>query len=44
MVDFNPAIGNYCNDGGLTLMPGATDLKKDALVNSHRILKKQLTL
>jgi len=43
MVDFNPAIGNYCNDGGLTfLMPGATDFKKDTLVNSHKILKKTI--
>ena len=42
MVDFNPAIGNYCNDGGLTfLMPGATKFKSDALINSHKILKKQ---
>lgn len=43
MVDFNPAIGNYCNDGGLTfLMPGATKFKTDALINSHKILKKTI--
>ena len=43
MVDFNPAIGNYCNDGGLTfLMPGATKFKSDALINSHKILKKTI--
>ena len=40
MVDFNPTIGYYCNDGGLTfLMPGATKYKTDALINSHKILK-----
>ena len=23
LVDFNPAVGHYCNDGGITvLMPG----------------------
>jgi aminopeptidase len=43
MVDFNPAIGNYCNDGGLTfLMPGASKFKTNALINSHRILKKTI--
>jgi len=40
MVDFNPTIGHYCNDGGLTfLLPGASKAKIDALTNSHRILK-----
>ena len=43
MVDFNPAIGNYCNDGGLTfLMPGASKFKTEALVNSHKILKNTI--
>ncbi len=43
MVDFNPAIGNYCNDGGLTfLMPGASKFKTDTLINSHKILKKTI--
>jgi len=40
MVDFNPTIGHYRNDGGLTfLLPGASKAKIDALTNSHRILK-----
>ena len=44
MVDFNPTIGYYCNDGGLTfLMPGATKFKSDALINSHKIIKKTIT-
>jgi len=43
MVDFNPAIGYYCNDGGLTfLMPGASKYKSDALKNSHQIIKKTI--
>ena len=43
MVDFNPAIGNYCNDGGITfLMPGASKFKTEALVNSHKILKNTI--
>ena len=43
MVDFNPAIGNYCNDGGITfLMPGASKFKTEALINSHKILKKTI--
>ena len=43
MVDFNPAIGYYCNDGGLTfLMPGASKYKSDALKNSHKIIKKTI--
>ena len=43
MVDFNPTIGHYCNDGGLTfLMPGASKYKKNALINSHKILKETL--
>jgi Xaa-Pro aminopeptidase len=44
MVDFNPTIGYYCNDGGLTfLMPGATKFKTDALINSHKIIKKTIS-
>ena len=43
MVDFNPAIGYYCNDGGLTfLMPGASKYKSDTLKNSHKIIKKTI--
>ncbi len=43
MVDFNPTIGYYCNDGGLTfLMPGASKYKTDALINSHQILKETI--
>ena len=43
MVDFNPTIGYYCNDGGLTfLMPGASTFKTDALINSHKILKNTI--
>ena len=43
MVDFNPTIGHYCNDGGLTfLMPGASKYKKNALINSHKILKETI--
>lgn len=41
MLDFNPAIGNYCNDGGITvLMPGADPEQERALVVGHRALKK----
>lgn len=41
MLDFNPAIGNYCNDGGITiLMPGADPEQERALVAGHRALKK----
>ena len=41
MLDFNPAIGNYCNDGGITiLMPGADPEQERALVIGHRTLKK----
>ena len=44
MVDFNPTIGYYCNDGGLTfLMPGATKFKTEALINSHKIIKKTIS-
>lgn len=41
MLDFNPAIGHYCNDGGITiLMPGADPEQERALVAGHRALKK----
>ena len=41
MLDFNPAVGHYCNDGGITiLMPGADPEQERALVVGHRALKK----
>ena len=41
MLDFNPAIGHYCNDGGITvLMPGADPEQERALVVGHQALKK----
>ncbi len=41
MLDFNPAIGHYCNDGGITvLMPGADAEQERALVIGHQALKK----
>ncbi|MDF2183980.1 Xaa-Pro peptidase family protein [Grimontia hollisae] len=41
MLDFNPAVGHYCNDGGITiLMPGAHPDQEKALVAGHRALKK----
>jgi Xaa-Pro aminopeptidase len=41
MLDFNPCVGNYANDGGTTLlMPGAADEQKQALCLAHRILKE----
>lgn len=41
MLDFNPSYGNYCNDGGITiLMPGADPEQERALVVGHRALKK----
>jgi len=41
MLDFNPAIGHYCNDGGITiLMPGADSEQERALIVGHRALKK----
>lgn len=40
MLDFNPGISNYANDGGTTiLMPGASQEQKQALRLGHRILK-----
>lgn len=41
MLDFNPAVGHYCNDGGITiLMPGADPEQERALIIGHRALKK----
>jgi len=41
MLDFNPCVGNYANDGGTTiLMPGGSDEQKQALRLAHRILKE----
>jgi hypothetical protein len=41
MVDFNPTIENYCNDGGVTfLMSGASKKKIEALEMSHQFLKE----
>ncbi|MCR9110287.1 MAG: Xaa-Pro peptidase family protein [Rhodobacteraceae bacterium] len=41
MLDFNPAIGHYCNDGGITiLMPGADPEQERALIVGHKALKK----
>ena len=40
MLDFNPAVNHYCNDGGITvLMPGADPEQERALVVGHRALK-----
>ncbi len=41
MLDFNPAVGHYCNDGGITiLMPGADPEQERALIVGHKALKK----
>ena len=41
MIDFNPSVQNYCNDGGITvLMPGASKEQADALVAGYRIVKE----
>ena len=41
MLDFNPAVDHYCNDGGITiLMPGADPEQERALVEGHKALKK----
>lgn len=40
MIDFNPAVHNYCNDGGITvLMPGAEPEQVAALEAGFRIVK-----
>lgn len=41
LVDFNPAVEHYCNDGGITLlMPGAKPEQAAALEAGHRVLKE----
>jgi len=41
LVDFNPAVGHYCNDGGITvLMPGASPEQVAALSAGHHIIKE----
>ena len=41
MIDFNPSIGHYCNDGGITVvMPGANNAKQKALISGHKIIKE----
>ena len=41
MLDFNPGVMNYANDGGTTiLMPGGSKEQKQALRLGHRILKE----
>lgn len=41
MLDFNPAVGHYCNDGGITiLMPGADPEQERALIAGHQVLKQ----
>ena len=41
MLDFNPAVGHYCNDGGITiLMPGGAPEQERALVAGHQVLKE----
>jgi Xaa-Pro aminopeptidase len=41
MLDFNPSLGHYCNDGGITiLMPGADPEQERALIVGHKTLKK----
>ena len=41
MLDFNPAFGHYCNDGGITLlMPGADPEQERALIVGHRTMKR----
>lgn len=45
LVDFNPALGHYCNDGGITLlMPGATPEQVAALEAGHQVLKQVVPL
>jgi Xaa-Pro aminopeptidase len=45
LVDFNPAVGNYCNDGGVTvLMPGASQEQADALTFGHNVIKDVIPL
>ncbi len=40
LIDFNPSVGNYANDGGITvLMPGGSAEQKRALKLGHKVLK-----
>ena len=41
MIDFNPAVEHYCNDGGITiLMPGGDPDQERALVAGYGVLKE----
>ena len=41
MIDFNPSVGNYSNDGGITvLMPGGSRDQVAALTAGFRIIKE----
>lgn len=41
MIDFNPSVGHYCNDGGITvLMPGGDPAQAAALRAGFRIVKE----
>ena len=40
MIDFNPAVNHYCNDGGITvLLPGCEPEQERALLIGHEALK-----
>ncbi|MDP7195120.1 MAG: M24 family metallopeptidase [SAR202 cluster bacterium] len=40
MIDFNPAVNHYCNDGGITvLLPGGDPEQERALITGHEALK-----
>ena len=40
MIDFNPAVNHYCNDGGITvLLPGGELEQERALILGHEALK-----
>ena len=45
LVDFNPAVGHYCNDGGITLaMPGASKEQCESLRAGYRTIKEVVPL
>ena len=45
MVDFNPAVEHYCNDGGITLlMPGGDPEQERAITECHRIMQQVVPL
>lgn len=45
LVDFNPAVDHYCNDGGITvLMPGAKPEQIEALTAGHHVIKEIVPL